>query len=51
VNGNWSVILDVDPNPLNNLTIDGRLILDDTRDVNITSNFIFVRAGELEAGS
>lgn len=51
VNGNWTVILDVDPNPLNNLTIDGTLIADDSRDVTIISNFIHIRAGNFTAGS
>ncbi len=36
---------------LNNLTIDGTLIADDTRDVNITANFIHIRAGNISAGS
>lgn len=51
VNGNWTVLLDVDPNALNNLTIDGTLVADDTRDVNITANFIHIRAGNFTAGS
>lgn len=51
VNGNWTVLLDIDPNVLNNLTIDGTLIADDSRDVNITANFIHIRAGNLTAGS
>lgn len=51
VNGNWTVILDVDPAYLNNLTVDGTLIADDTRDVNITANFIHIRAGNITAGS
>ena len=51
VNGNWTVILDIDPNPLNNLTIDGTIVADDTRDVNITANFIHIRAGNFTAGS
>lgn len=41
----------MDPNPINNLTIDGNLIADDTRDVNIVANFIFIRAGNFSAGS
>ena len=51
MNGNWTVILDVDPNPLNNFTIDGTLIADDTRDVTIIANFIHIRAGNFTAGS
>jgi len=35
LNGNWTVILDEDPAALNNFTIDGTLIADDTRDVKI----------------
>lgn len=51
VNGNWTVILDEDPNPLNSLIIDGTLIADDSRDVTITANFIHIRAGNFTAGS
>lgn len=51
VNGNWTVMLDVDPAVLNNLTIDGTLVANDTRDVNITANAIFVRSGNITAGS
>jgi hypothetical protein len=41
----------MDPFPINNLTIDGNLIADNTRDVNITANFIFIRSGNFSAGS
>jgi hypothetical protein len=51
LNGNWTVILDVDPAPLDYFIIDGTLIADDSRDVNITANSIFIRAGNLTAGS
>jgi hypothetical protein len=51
VNGNWTVLLDVDPAPLNYFVIDGTLIADDTRDVNITARSIFIRAGNVTAGS
>jgi len=32
------------------LIIDGTLVVDDTRDVNITAKFIFIRAGNLTVG-
>lgn len=51
INGNWTVLLDVDPAPLNYLIIDGTLIADDTRDVNVTARSIFIRAGNVTAGS
>lgn len=51
LNGNWTVILDIDPAVLNYFIIDGTLVADDTRDVNITANSIFIRAGNLTAGS
>jgi hypothetical protein len=51
VNGNWTVLLDIDPAPANYLIIDGTLIADDTRDVNITARSIFIRAGNVTAGS
>jgi len=51
VHGNWTVLLDVDPPALDQLIIDGTLFLDDTRDVNITANWIHIRAGNFSAGS
>lgn len=51
VNGNWTVILDMDPAPIDYLIVDGTLIADDTRDVNITARSIFIRAGNVTAGS
>ena len=51
LNGNWTVILDVDPAPLDYFIIDGTLVADDSRNVNITANSIFIRAGNLTAGS
>lgn len=40
----------MDPAVANELIIDGSLIVDDTRDVNITAKFIFIRAGNLTVG-
>jgi hypothetical protein len=51
VKGEWRLVLDIDPNPINNLTIDGYLIADDSRDVNIVANSIFIRSGNFTAGS
>lgn len=51
VNGNWTVLLDVDPAPANYLIIDGTLVADDKRDVKITARSIFIRAGNVTAGS
>jgi hypothetical protein len=51
VNGNWTVLLDIDPNPLNYLVVDGTLVADDSRNVNITANSIHIRAGNITAGS
>jgi hypothetical protein len=51
VQGEWRLVLDIDPPPLSNLIIDGNLIADGTRDVNIISNFIFIRSGNFTAGS
>jgi hypothetical protein len=41
----------MDPAAIDNLTIDGMLIADDSRDINIVANFIFIRAGNFTAGS
>ena len=43
--------MDVDPAPLDYFIIDGTLVADDSRDVNITANNIFIRAGNLTAGT
>jgi hypothetical protein len=51
VNGNWTVLLDIDPSPANYMVIDGTLIADDTRDVNITARSIFIRAGNVSIGT
>ena len=51
INGNWTVKLDVDPAPLNYLVVDGDIVVDDTRDVNITAKSINIRAGSIKAGS
>ncbi len=44
------VILDVDPPPLAGLTIEGELLFDDKRDVQLSVDWIFLR-GSLRAGS
>ena len=49
--GNWTVIIDIALPVFNELVVDGVLIADDTMDVNITANWIHVRAGNLTAGS
>lgn len=51
VNGNWTVLLDIDPNPANYMIIDGTIILDDTRDVLLTARSIFIRSGNITAGT
>ena len=42
--------MDIDPAPLNNLTIDGTVIIGD-RNTLITAHFIYIRAGSLTAGN
>lgn len=51
VNGNWTLILDINPSTINFLIIDGTLIIPDDQDITITANSIFIRAGNLTAGS
>lgn len=51
VNGNWTVLLDIDPAPADYMIIDGTIIADDTRDVNITARSIFIRAGNISIGT
>ncbi len=51
INGNWTVLLDMDPNPIRYMIVDGALIADDTRDIYITAQSIHIRAGSITAGS
>ena len=51
VPNSWTVLLDVDPAIANYMIIDGTVIADDTRNVNITARSIFIRAGSISAGS
>lgn len=50
VNGNWTIIMDVDPAPMNLLQIDGQVIVQD-RDTSITANYIWILTGSLMAGN
>lgn len=51
VNGNWTIIMDVDPAACGFMQIDGDVIIEDKADRNITCNSIWIRAGSLTAGS
>jgi hypothetical protein len=51
INGNWTVLIDMDPNPIKYMIVDGALIADDTRDIYITAQSIHIRAGSITAGS
>lgn len=51
LNGNWTVILDINPNPLEYFIIDGTLIADDSIDLNITAHSFYIRAGNFTAGT
>ncbi len=51
IDSSWTVLLDVDPAPLNYLIVDGSLFADDTRDVNLTANAIHIRNGNITAGN
>jgi hypothetical protein len=42
--------MDMDPETINNLTIDGDVIISDRNTV-ITAHFIYIRAGSLAAGN
>jgi hypothetical protein len=50
VSGNWTLIMDVSPPRLNNLTINGDVFVAD-KDTVIQANFIWIRAGSLHAGN
>jgi hypothetical protein len=51
VNGSWIVLLDIDPEPANYMIIDGTVIADDTRDIFLTARSIFIRSGNITAGT
>jgi hypothetical protein len=46
-----SIILDVTPPALRSLTINGKLSFADDRDINLTTEWIYLAGGELEIGS
>lgn len=52
IHGNWTMLLDINPEPLQQLVINGDLILDAQRNknVNITAESIWIRAGSLQTG-
>ena len=52
IHGNWTMLLDINPEPLQQLVIDGDLVLDSQRNsnVNITAESIWIRAGTLKTG-
>lgn len=50
VNGNWTIIMDMDPAPIKYLTIDGDVLVGN-RDTQITASTIWIRAGSLTAGN
>ena len=45
------VVLDVDPPALRSLTVDGKLRFADDRDVSLTTEWIYLRGGELHIGT
>ncbi len=51
VNGNWTIIMDIDPAVCEFMTIDGDVIIEDKEDRNITCESIWIRAGSITAGS
>jgi hypothetical protein len=51
VNGNWTIIMDIDPAVCEFMEIDGDVIIPNGADRNITCQSIWIRAGSLTAGS
>ncbi|MGX7896389.1 G8 domain-containing protein [Tsuneonella sp. HG222] len=45
------VLLDVEPAPLRSLTVDGKLTFADTRDIELQTDWIYLRGGELQIGT
>src|SRR5690606_32213663 len=45
------VVLDVDPPALRSLTVDGKLRFANDRDINLATEWIYLRGGALEIGS
>jgi hypothetical protein len=48
---NWTVFLDINPEPMGMFILDGSLIINDTFDVNLTANFIHIRSGDMLVGT
>jgi G8 domain len=51
VNGNWTIIMDIDPAPCEFMTIDGDVIIEDIQDRKIECDTLWIRAGKITAGS
>lgn len=47
----WHMIIDISPNAIGYLTIDGLLYADDSKDINLTAASILIRYGNLTVGS
>lgn len=47
----WTVLINIDPEPMNFFIVDGDVVVDDSRDINVTAKAIHIRAGSLTVGS
>ena len=47
----WPLLIDMNPNPIGRLIVDGNLVVQDSMDMNITAESIFIRGGSLRVGS
>ena len=54
MHGNWTMFLDIQPNPLDVLIIDGDLYLENAvneASITISANIIWIKAGMLKIGN
>lgn len=51
VNGNWTIIMNVDPATCEFMQIDGDVIIEDLENRHIECDSIWIRAGSLKAGT
>ena len=47
----WTMRININPKRIGRLIVDGDLVVDDSIDVNLTANSIWIRAGSLTVGN
>ena len=47
----WTVLIDINPVRMGNFTVDGDLVVDDSIDIHIVAESVFIRSGSLTVGN